>query len=194
MDDFQKKKKEAARASGVHDDYDELDQLLNDAYERTREASEELAKQAKEKEQAAATEKKELNDVRNQALQKQDRPTKRKSIVLKELIEEGRKSKSEIEIKRIALEEQRLKADQEKQNFFESIFNQQQQQQSMMFAQQAEAHKHQQDVMNMHLENQRQQQVLQQQQQQQKQLADIQLQNSQVQLELLRVLTDLRDK
>lgn len=161
MEDFQKKEKAEKAASGDDCDYDELDQLLNDVYERANEAVEELAEAAKEKEKAVNEDKKQVADMMNMAMERQDRtPNKRKSTVLKEVLEEGRKSKNEIELKKIALEEQRLKAEQERNAFFEEVVNQQQQQQK----------------------------------EQQKFMAEMQLQNSQVQLELLRVLRDIREK
>ena len=46
--------------------------------------------------------------------------------------------------------------------------------------------------MKIHLENQTQQQILQQ--QQQKLMAELHVQNSQVQLELLKILRDIKDK
>ena len=52
--------------------------------------------------------------------------------MLKELIEEGRKAKNEMEGKRMALEEKRLPADKEKQEFFADIVAQQQQQQALL--------------------------------------------------------------
>ena len=47
-------------------------------------------------------------------------------------------------------------------------------------------------MMKLHLENQQQQQVFKQ--QQQKVMAELQLQNSHIQLELLKALKDLKDK
>ena len=57
----------------------------------------------------------------------------------KELLEEGRKSKNEIEMKRIALEEQRLQADKERHTFFENVVTKQQQQQVLLLNQQTPA-------------------------------------------------------
>jgi len=108
-----------------------------------------------------------------------------------QLLEEGRKSKNEIEVKRIALEEQRLQADKERHTFFENV-TKQQQQQVLLLNQQTLAQEQQQQMMKMHLENQQQQQVFQQ--QQQKAMAELQLQNSHIQLELLKALKDLKGK
>jgi len=162
MDEFKKKERDEKAASGIVSDYDEVDQLLNDVYEKANEAAEELAHEAEEKEKKKSEEQKQIDDIRLNAMGKQgDRqPCKRKSTVLKEVLEEGRKAKNEIELKRIALEEQRN-------TFFDKVFQQQ-----------AQAQKEQQLF----------------QQQQQKFMADMQLQNSQVQLELLRVLKDIKDK
>ena len=108
------------------------------------------------------------------------------------MLEEGRKSKNEIEMKRIALEEQRLQADKERHTFFENVVTKQQQQQVLLLNQQTQAQEQQQQMMKMHLENQQQQQVFQQ--QQQKAMAELQLQNSHIQLELLKALKDLKHK
>ena len=110
-------------------DYDELDQLLNDTYERPSDAAADLARQAEEKEKAACDEKQQAEDIRTQAMERQEKkkPNKRKSTVLKELLEEGRKSKNDIEMKRIALEEQRLQVDKERHTFFENVVTKQQQ-------------------------------------------------------------------
>ncbi|XP_044166284.1 uncharacterized protein [Acropora muricata] len=178
IEDFVQKEREEKKATGIDADYDELDQLLNDTYERASDAAADLARQAKEKEKAACDEKQQAEDIRTQAMERQEKkqPNKRKSTVLKELLEEGRKSKNEMEMKRIALEEQRLQADKEGHTFFENVVTKQQQQQ----------------MMKLHLENQQQQQVSQQ--QQQKVMAELQLQNSHIQLELLKALKDLKDK
>ena len=66
-------------------------------------------------------------------------PIKRKSTVLKELIEEGRIAKNELETKRMALEEKKcLQADKEKQELFADIVAQQQQQQAFFIEQQTQ--------------------------------------------------------
>lgn len=180
MDEFHKKENKDKAASGIDSDYNEIDQLLNDVYEKATEAAEQMAEEAEEKEKAAIEEKKQIDDIRTKAMEKQgERQTcKRKSTVLKEVLEDGRKVKNEIELKRIALEEQRIIVDQERNTFFEKVVSQQQEQQSLLVGQQAQAQKEQQMF----------------QQQQQKFMAELQLQNSQVQLELLKVLKDMKDK
>lgn len=194
IEDFVQKEREEKKATGIDADYDELDQLLNDTYERASDAAADLAKQAEEKEKAACDEKQQAEDIRTQAMERQEKkqPHKRKSTVLKELLEEGRKSKNEMEMKRIALEEQRLQADKERHTFFENVVTKQQQQQVLLLNQQTQAQAQQQQMMKLHLENQQQQQVFQQ--QQQKVMAELQLQNSHIQLELLKALKDLKEK
>ena len=194
IEDFVQKEREEKKATGIDADYDELDQLLNDTYERASDAAADLAKQAEEKEKAACDEKQQAEDIRTQAMERQEKkqPNKRKSTVLKELLEEGRKSKNEMEMKRIALEEQRLQADKERHTFFKNVVTKQQQQQVLLLNQQTQAQAQQQQMMKLHLENQQQQQVFQQ--QQQKVMAELQLQNSHIQLELLKALKDLKDK
>ena len=194
IEDFVKKEREEKKATGIDADYDELDQLLNDTYERASDAAADLARQAEEKEKAACDEKQQAEDIRTQAMERQEKkqPNKRKSTVLKELLEEGRKSKNDIEMKRIALEEQRLQVDKERHTFFENVVTKQQQQQVLLLNQQTQAQEQQQQMMKMLLENQQQQQVFQQ--QQQKAMAELQLQNSHIQLELLKALKDLKDK
>ena len=191
MEDFVKNEREEMVASGIEAEFDELEQLLLDIYERARDAATALAQQLEEKEKAADDKRQQIADVRTQAMEKQvNNPIKRKSTVLKELIEEGRNAKNELEAKRIALEEKRLQADKERHDLFADVVAQQQQQQAWLIQQQT--HAHQQQVMQMHLENQTQQQVFQQ--QQQKMMTELQIQNSQVQLELLKVLRDIKDK
>ncbi|CAH3184465.1 unnamed protein product, partial [Porites lobata] len=170
--DFVKKEREEKKATGIDADYDELDQLLNDTYERASDAAADLARQAEEKEKAACDEKQQAEDIRTQAMERQEKkqPNKRKSTALKELLEEGRKSKNDIEMKRIALEEPRLQVDKERHTFFENVVTKQQQQQALLLNQQTQAQEQQQQMMKMHLENQQQQQVFQQ--QQQKAMAD----------------------
>ena len=165
-------------------------QLLNDTYERPSDAAAHLARQAEEKEKAACDEKQQAEDIRTQAIERQEKkqPNKRKITVLKELLEEGRKSKNEIEMKRIALEEQRLQADKERHTFFGNVVTMQQQQQVLLLNQQTQAQEQQQQMMKMHLENQQPQQVFQQQQQHQKAMAELQLQKSHIQLELIKAL------
>ena len=193
MDEFLKNEREEMTASGIDAEYDELEQLLLDIYERAREAATCLAKQLEEKEKIANDEKQEIADVRTQAMERQaNNPIKRKSTVFKELIEEGRNAKNELEVKRMAIEEKRLQADKERQTLFADIVAQQQQQQALLIEQQTHPHEHQQQLMKMHLQNQTQQQIFQQ--QQQKLMADLHVQNSQVQLELLKVLRDIKDK
>ena len=193
MDEFLKNEKEEMGASGIEAEYDELEPLLLDVYERSREAATTLARQLEEKEKTANDERQQITDVRTQAMERQaNNPIKRKSTVLKELIEEGRIAKNELETKRMALEEKRLQADKEKQELFADIVAQQQQQQAFLIEQQTHAQQHQQQIMKMHLENQAQQQTFQQ--QQQKLMAELHVQNSQVQLELLKVLRDIKDK
>ncbi|XP_028408644.1 putative uncharacterized protein DDB_G0271606 [Dendronephthya gigantea] len=193
MDEFIKNEREEMVASGIEAEYDELEQLLLDIYEKARDAATALAKQLEEKEKIANDEKQQIADVRIQAMERQaNNPVKRKSTVLKELIEEGRNAKNELEIKRMAIEEKRLQADKERQALFTDIVAQQQQQQALLIEQQMHGHQHQQQIMKMHLENQAQQQIFQQ--QQQKLMAELHVQNSQVQLELLKVLRDIKDK
>ncbi|XP_015760040.1 PREDICTED: forkhead box protein P2-like [Acropora digitifera] len=160
IEDFDQKEREEKKATGIDADYDELDQLLNDTYERASDAAADLARQAKEKEKAACDEKQQAEDIRTQAMERQEKkqPNKRKSTVLKELLEEGRKSKNEMEMKRIALEEQCLQADKERHTFFENVVTKQQQQQVLLLNQQMEAQAQQQQMMKLHLENQQQQQ------------------------------------
>ena len=137
-------------------------------------------------------ERQQIADVRTQPMERiANNPIKRKSTVLKELIEEARNGKNELEVKRMALEGKRLQADKEKQELFADIVAEQQQQQALLIEQQAHAHQHQQ-VIKMHLQNQTQQQIFQQ--QQQKLMAELHVQNSQVQLELRKVLRDIKDK
>ena len=164
-------------------------QLLNDIYEGPSDAAAHLARQAEEKEKAACDEKQQAEDIRTQAMERQEKkqPNKRKITVLKELLEEGRKSKNEIEMKRIALEEQRLQADKERHTFFGNVVTMQQQQQVLLLNQQTQAQEQQQQMMKMHLENQQPQQVFQQ-QQHQKAMAELQLQKSHIQLELIKAL------
>ena len=94
IEDFVQKEREEKKATGIDADYDELDQLLNDTYERASDATADLARQAKEKEKAACDEKQQAKDIRTQAMERQEKkqPNKRKGTVLKELLEEGRKS------------------------------------------------------------------------------------------------------
>ena len=54
-------------------DYDELDQLLNDTYERPSDAAADLARQAEEKEKAACDEKQQAEDIRTQAMERQEK-------------------------------------------------------------------------------------------------------------------------
>ena len=185
MDEFLKNEKEEMGASGIEAEYDELEQLLLDIYERSREAATTLARQLEEKEKTANDEQRQqITDVRTQAMGRQaNNPINRKSTVLKELIEEGRIAKNELETKRMALEEKRLQTDKEKQELFADIVAQQLQQQAFLIEQQTHAQQHQQQIMKMHLENQPQQQTFQQ--QQQKLMAKLHVQHSQVQLELL---------
>ena len=139
-EDFVKKEREEKKATVIDTDY-ELDQLLNDTHERESDAAADLARQAEEKEKAACDEKQQAEDIRTQEMERQQKkqPNKRKSTVLKELLEEGRKSKNEIEMKRIALEEQRLQADKERHTFFENVVTKQQQQQVLLLNQQTPA-------------------------------------------------------
>ena len=139
-EDFVKKEREEKKATVIDTDY-ELDQLLNDTHERESDAAADLARQAEEKEKAACDEKQQAEDIRTQEMERQQKkqPNKRKSTVLKELLEEGRKSKNEIEMKRIALEEQRLQADKERHTFFENVVTKQQQQQVLLLKQQTPA-------------------------------------------------------
>ena len=182
MEDFVKNEREGMVASGIEAEFDELEQLLLDIYERARDAATALAPQLEEKEKAADDERQQIADVRTQAMEKQvNNPIKRKSTVLKELIEEGRNAKNELEAKRIALEEKRLQADKERHDLFADVVAKQQQQQAWLIQQQTHAHQHQQQVMQM-------------QQQQQKMMTELQVQNSQVQQELLKVLRDIKDK
>ena len=46
IEDFVKKEKEEKKATGTDGDYDELDQLLNDTYERASDAAADLAMQS----------------------------------------------------------------------------------------------------------------------------------------------------
>ena len=92
----------------------------------------------------------------------------------------------------MALEEKRLQADKEKQELFADIVAHQQEQQAFLIEKQTHAQQHQQQIMKMHLENQAQQRTFQQ--QQQKLMPELHVQNSQVQLELLKVLRDIKDK
>ena len=109
-------------ASGIEAEYDELEQPLLDIYERAHEAATALAREVKEKEKTAKDERQQMADVRTQAREKEvNYPIKWKSTVLKELIEEGRNAKNELEVERMALEEKRLQADKEKQKLFADI-------------------------------------------------------------------------
>ena len=198
VDEFQKKQKEEIQASGIDCAYDELDQLLQDVTERGAEAAAAIMEEAEKKQNGIAEERKACADIRNQAMenmgnvQERKHAIKRKSTVLKELIEEGRKVKTEMELKRIALEEKRLEADNERQLLLTNVIEQQQQQQALLLEQQKQSRQVQQEFMQIHLGNQQQQQVFQQ--QQQKMMTELQVQNSQVQLELLKVLRDIKDK
>ena len=192
MDDYIKNNREEMASSGIEAEY-ELEQLLLDIYERAHDAAKSIAKQLEEKEKIANKEKERIADVRSQAMERQAiNPIKQKSTVLKELIEKGRNAKNELEEKRMAMEERRLQADQERHTLFADIVFQQQQQQALLIEQQMHAHQHQQQIMKMHLENQTQQQIFQQ--QQQKLMAELHVQNSQVQLKLLKVLRDIKGK
>lgn len=106
MDEFVKNEKEEIVASGIEAEYNELEQLLLDIYERARDAATALAKQVEEKEKIAKDCKgQQIADVRTQAMEKQaNNPTKRKSTVLKELMKEGKKAKNELQVKRMALD------------------------------------------------------------------------------------------
>ena len=119
-----------------------------DTYERASDAAADLARQEK----AACGEKQQAEDIRTQAMERQEKrqPNKRKSTVLKELLEEGRKSKNEMEMKRIALEEQHLKADNERHTFFENVVTKQQQQQVLLLNQQTQPQAQQQQMMKLH--------------------------------------------
>ena len=84
IEDFVKKEREEKKATGIDADYDELDQLLNDTYERASDAAAaaDLARQAEEKEKAACDEKQQAEDIRTQAMERQEKksnPTKGKS-------------------------------------------------------------------------------------------------------------------
>ena len=81
-----------------------------------------------------------------------------------------------MEAKRIALEEKRLQADKERHGLFADVVAQQQQQQAWLIQQQKMTY------------------WLIQQQQQQKMVTELQVQNSQVELKLLKVLRDIKDK
>ena len=84
MDEFLKNEKEEMGASGTEAEYDELEQILLDIYERSREAATTLARQLEEKEKTANDERQQITDVRTQALERQaNNPIKRKSTVLK---------------------------------------------------------------------------------------------------------------
>lgn len=63
IEDFVKKEREEKKATGIDADYDELDQLLNDSYERASDAAEDLARQAEEKEKAECDEKQQAEDI-----------------------------------------------------------------------------------------------------------------------------------
>ena len=53
IEDFVTKEGEEKKATGIDADYDELDQLLNNTYEKASDAAADLARQAEEKEKAA---------------------------------------------------------------------------------------------------------------------------------------------
>lgn len=168
MEEFVKKDKEEISASGIDANYDELEQLLYDIFERSSDATAELATQAEEKQKAGNEEKLLVTDIRKQALEKMKeypQRMKRKSTILKEVIEEGRKAKNEIEVKRIALEEKRLEAEKERHEMFNHVVNQQQQQQVMLLEQQTQTRQLQQEFMRIHVENQKQRQGFYEQQQ-----------------------------
>ena len=73
IEDFVKKEREEKKATGIDADYDELDQLLNDTYERASDAAADLARQAEEKEKAACDEKQQAEDIRTQAMERQEK-------------------------------------------------------------------------------------------------------------------------
>ena len=72
-EDFVKKEREEKKATVIDADYDELDQLLNDTYERASDAAADLARQAEEKEKAACDEKQQAEDIRTQAMESQEK-------------------------------------------------------------------------------------------------------------------------
>ncbi|XP_028416828.1 interaptin-like [Dendronephthya gigantea] len=194
MDEFVKKDKQELAASGIDAEYDELDQLLYDTFEKSTDATAELATQANKKQKIENEEKLIITDIRTQAMERMKehpKQMKRKSTVLKEIIEKGRKAKNELEVKRMALEEKRLEAENERQEMFNHVVDQEQHQQSMLLEQQKQARELQQEFMRIQVENQKQQQGFYE--QQQKMLTQMQVQNSQVQLELLRVLRDIQN-
>ena len=79
IEDFVQKEREEKKATGIDADYDELDQLLNDTYERASDATADLARQAKEKEKAACDEKQQAEDIRTQARKKATQQKERHS-------------------------------------------------------------------------------------------------------------------
>ena len=66
-----RKKKKKRKLLILTADYDELDQLLNDTYERLSDPAADLARQAEEKEKAACDEKQQAEDIRTQAMERQ---------------------------------------------------------------------------------------------------------------------------
>ena len=77
-----RRKKKKTKLLILTADYDELDQLSNDTYERPSDAAADLARQAEEKEKAACDEKQQAEDIRTQAMERQEKksnPTKGKS-------------------------------------------------------------------------------------------------------------------
>ena len=81
IEDFVKKEREEKKATGIDADYDELDQLLNDTYERASDAAADLARQAEEKEKAACDEKQQLktSELRQWKGKKKSNPTNGKA-------------------------------------------------------------------------------------------------------------------
>ncbi|XP_028412869.1 uncharacterized protein LOC114535759 [Dendronephthya gigantea] len=141
MDEFVKKDKQELAASGIDAEYDELDQLLYDTFEKSTDATAELATQANEKQKIENEEKLIITDIRTQAMERMKehpKQMKRESTVLKEIIEEGRKAENELEVKRIALEDKRIEVENERHKMFNHVVDQQQQQESMLLVQQRE--------------------------------------------------------
>ncbi|CAB3990212.1 Hypothetical predicted protein [Paramuricea clavata] len=69
MEDFVKNEREEIVATGIEEEFGDLEQLLLDIYERARDAATALAKQLEEKEKAADDERQQIADVRTQAME-----------------------------------------------------------------------------------------------------------------------------
>ena len=170
FDDFLKDDRQQKLASGIDQPCDEVDQLLCDINNRVHEANEELAKQAGERSKKQQDEENQANDVRIQAMQRQGSAEKegkkRKSAtVLVDMLNQGREVKRQIEMEKITIEQQRLDTEKERNKMFLEMFTKQQTQNEQFM-----------------------QVVLQQQQE----MRNMQLVNSQVQLEVLKSMKDLK--